>query len=348
MLSPAVRAYIDGGNGDDQVLAGNREAFAAWSIWPRILQRDGEGSTRLTLFGQTLRHPFLLAPVARHGLVHAEAERATARAAVATSTVMVASTQSTLPLETIAGELAGTGWFQLYPQARRADTLALLRRAEAAGFRAIVLTVDAPVQMASRDAQRAGPAWASGNVPANLVGQTAPERRALEADASLVFQGAMADAPSLDDFAWLREQTRLPIIAKGVLHPDDAVALIGLGADGLIVSNHGGRTLDAAVPALQALPLIRACVGTDVPLLLDGGVRSGSDAFKALALGAQAVLLGRPQLHALAVGGARGVAHLIRLLRDELEVTMALAARFNLAQIDRSALHARTSHVDDV
>ncbi len=343
LLPPAVSAYIDGGNGDNQCLRANRDAFAAWSIWPRVLQRHAQGSTQLSLFGQHLCHPILLAPLARHGLVHAEAEVATAQAARATGTVMVASTQSSLSLETIAAELAGTGWFQLYLQPRRDDTLALVRRAEAAGFCALVLTLDAPVQMASREAMRAGPAWPAGEIVANLAQQSLPARRELDADASLIFQGAMADAPDWDDVAWLRRATRLPILAKGALHPDDAARLVALGVDGLIVSNHGGRALASAPATLTVLPAIRARVGAAVPVLLDGGIRSGSDAFKAIALGADAVLVGRPQLHALAVAGARGVAHLLKLLRDEFEVTMALAGCFNLADIGRHTLLERTN-----
>lgn len=342
LLPPAVAAYIDGGSGDDQALRANREAFAAVSLLPRVLRRDGTGSTRLQLFGRTLRHPILLAPVARHGLVHADAEAATARAARATASVMVASTQSSLPLETIAAALDGLGWFQLYLQPRREDTLALVRRAEAAGFRALVLTLDAPVQMASREAMRAGPAGSPGDVVPNLARQSPPPRRELEADASLVFQGAMADAPDWEDLAWLRRETALPIVAKGVAHPDDAVRLRELGVDGIAVSNHGGRALAAAPASLHLLPAIRARLGDAFPLLLDGGVRSGADVFKALAFGADAVMIGRPQLHALAVAGAAGVTHLLKSLRDELEVTMALTGCFRLADIDRRAVFERT------
>jgi 4-hydroxymandelate oxidase len=342
LLSPAAAAYIDGGNGDDQALRSNRDAFAAVALLPRVLRRGGEGSTRLRLFGQALRHPIVLAPVARHGLVHADAEAATARAARATDTLMVASTQSTLPLETIAAELGGVGAFQLYLQPRREDTLALVRRAEAAGFNVLFVTLDAPVQMASRAAMRAGPAWRAADTVPNLARQLPPSRREVAADASLVFQGAMADAPDWDDLAWLRRETRLPILAKGVAHPDDAARLVELGIDGLAVSNHGGRALSVAPASLHLLPAIRARVGASVPLLLDGGIRSGSDVFKALAFGADAAMIGRPQLHALAVAGAAGVAHLLRLLRDELEVTMALTACFTLAEIDRRAVFERT------
>ena len=251
--------------------------------------------------------------------------------------VMVASTQSSVPMERIAAELAGQGWFQLYLQPRRDDTLTLIRRAEAAGFRALVVTLDAPVQAASRAALKGGFSAVPQTFP-NLADFQPMPRRELEPGKSIIFQGMMADALDWRDLEWLRMQTNLPIIAKGISHPEDALRLMEIGMDAIGVSNHGGRVLDGVPASLSLLPAIRQRVGPDLPLLLDGGVRSGSDSFKAIALGANAVMIGRPQLHALAVAGALGLAHLMRLFREELELTMALAGCFTLADITLECL----------
>ncbi len=334
---PAVWAWLQSGSGTERTLRANRAAFDCIGLYNRLLRRCSGGSTRLELFGQQLSHPILLAPVAQHGLVHADGELATARGTRASDTVMVASTQSSVSMEAIGSELAGQGWFQLYLQPRRDDTLTLIRRAEVAGFRALVLTLDAPVQPASRAALLANFGAVEQAFP-NLRDFPAANRRELDPGDSIVFQGVMADAPDWQDLHWLRRQTDLPIIAKGVSCPDDAQRLIEAGIEAIGVSNHGGRTLDGVPASLHLLQSIRQRVGPDLPVLLDGGVRSGSDVFKALALGANAVMIGRPQLHALAIAGALGVAHLIRLFRDELELTMALTGVFNLADITPDCL----------
>jgi isopentenyl diphosphate isomerase/L-lactate dehydrogenase-like FMN-dependent dehydrogenase len=339
---PDVLAWVRGGAGDESTLKANRAAFDQWQIMPRVLHDCAAGSTRLELFGQHLRHPIVLAPVGHQGLIHPGGECEIARAAVACATLMVSSTQSTCSLEQIA-EVGGQRWFQLYFQSRRSQTLTLVRRAEAAGNSALMVTLDAPVQASSRAAQRAGFALPAELAPANLRDFEAPVPRVLAADASIIFQGWMSDAPSWADVAWLRQQTRLPILAKGVAHPADARRLLELGIDGLVVSNHGARTLDGAPASLALLPGIRQMAGAQVPVLLDGGIRSGSDVFKALALGADAVMIGRPQIYALASAGAAGVMQLLRVLRDELELTMALAGCPQLADIGASALYSRNT-----
>lgn len=337
VLPPDVWAWLAGGAGDEVTRRANEAAWLRYALRQRVLCRRADGHTRVSLFGQTLRHPIVLAPVAQQRRCHPDGERAVAQAAAATDTVMVASTQSSVPMETIAAECPGRAWFQLYLQPRRSDTLALVRRAEAAGFGALVLTVDAPVQALPRAAQRCGFA-PSPQGAVNLSQQAPVPPRELAADDSPIFQGAMADAADFDDVSWLRGQTRLPLIAKGVTDPDDADHLRAIGVDGLVVSNHGGRVLDGVPASLDALSAIRARVGADLPILIDGGIRSGQDVFKAMALGAHAVMIGRPYVAALSVAGALGVAHLIRLLRTELELTMALCARFTPAEIDASAL----------
>lgn len=325
VLDPATLAWLEGGSGEERTLRDNLASFERRRLMPRLLRDCGGGSTATSLLGRPLHHPFLLAPVGWQALMHLDGELATARAAAATDTLMVLSTMSTVSLEAVAAELPGDKWFQLYFQPDRAVTRDLVRRAEVAGYTALVVTLDTPVQALSPRAQRAGFRMPDFLRAANLAGYPAPSVRRLGPGESPVFQGLMADAPGWDDLAWLLAETRLPVLAKGVAHPDDARRLQSLGLAGLVVSNHGGRALDGAPATLDLLPGVRAAVGPDYPVLLDGGVRRGRDAFMALALGADAMLVGRPQLQALAVAGALGVAHLLRLLRGEFEVCMALA-----------------------
>jgi len=324
-LPHAVREYIASGNADEITLKRNREAFEAIQILPRVLQRCENGSTSTRLFGQQFKHPFLLAPVAHQALVHPQAELATAQAADAMRAGMVASTFASHRLEEIAAQTQQPKWFQIYWQTPRENTLTLLKRAEAAGYSAIVVTVDLPVTgMRNRD-QRAGAATQLDFRTPNLDDLPAPPPRQLERTDSLVFKGPMADAPDWDDLKWLKQQTKLPVLVKGILHAGDALMASQIGLDGVVVSNHGGRSLDGIPAAIQCLAGIRKTVGDQFTILVDGGIRRGSDIFKALALGADAVLIGRPQVFALAVAGALGVAHMLRILEQELEINMALA-----------------------
>ncbi|KQP23598.1 2-hydroxy-acid oxidase [Pseudorhodoferax sp. Leaf267] len=336
---PAPRmAYIAGGSGAGHTVAANRVAFDAWAIWPRVLRDVTHGHLACTLGGEDFAHPLLLAPVAYQRLAHPAAERASAQAAQALDAGLVSSTLATCTLEDIAAAAGPRRWFQLYFQPRRDATLGLLRRAEAAGYGAVVVTLDASIQAASHTALAAGFRMPDDCVPANLLGHPAAPQRTLAPGHSRVFQGLMAEAPTLQDLDWLLEQARVPVWVKGVLHPDDAALLRARGVRGLVVSNHGGRGLDGAPASLTALPAVRAAVDVDYPLLFDGGIRSGADVFKALALGADAVLLGRLQVYALAVAGALGVAHMLKLLREELEATMALAGCATLADITPATL----------
>ena len=339
-------AYLQGGAGDEHTLDANVRAWQALQLVPRVLQRTAGGHTRTQLFGRTLAHPLILAPVAYQTLAHPEGEMDTALAAAAQKAGFVLSTQATTRLEDIgdavaADDLRGPLWMQLYLQPDRAFTKALVHRAEAAGFDAIVLTVDAPTSGVRDRERRAGFRLPAGVSAVNLMGMApAPAREVPHENGhgSALFDDLLHHAPTWDDVAWLRAQTRRPILLKGVLHPDDARQALSLGVDGLIVSNHGGRTLDTVLPTARALPRIADAVGSDMPLLVDGGIRRGTDVLKALALGARAVLIGRPYVHALATAGALGVAHCIRLLRDELEAAMALTGCATLADIHRDLI----------
>ncbi len=339
-LDPATWAHIQQGS-----TPANRAALARWGLVPRALQPLDGGSTATMLFGQAHAAPILLAPVAYQRLAHPQGEIATAQAAAALDTALVASTLSSVTLEAIiqalhdaAGQLQHPApppaWFQLYVQPDPADTLALVRRAEATGYGALVVTVDAAIK-------RAEFALPPGVAAANLAGQAAPRHHTQAHGGHLVFGSALAaQAPTWDTLAWLRRETGLPLVVKGLLHPDDALRARDAGADAVIVSNHAGRVLDGVAPALMLLPAMRAALGTDYPLLLDGGIRSGADALKAMALGAQAVLVGAPQFHALAVGGMAGVAHMLHILRTGFELAMAQCGCTRVDQITRDLVIA--------
>lgn len=331
-MDAASWAYVSGGAGDELTRRWNEESYQRLALIPRVLNGGG-GHTRLSLLGREFAHPIFVAPIAHQKLAHPDGEAATAKAATAMDAGMVLSTLSSMAMEDVAKAGAACCWFQLYMQAHRDDTLSVARRAEACGFEALVVTVDAPVGGARNREQRAGFRLPADLRSENLSHLRARSPRQLGEGESAVFQGFMADAPTWDDIAWLKDQTRLPIIVKGVLAADDAERVIAAGCAGLVVSNHGGRTLDTAIATIDALPEIAARVGGRIPILIDGGVRRGTDVLKALALGAEAVLVGRPIVYGLSVAGASGVAHVLKLLRDEFELAMALTGCRSLADI---------------
>ncbi|MDD2178276.1 alpha-hydroxy-acid oxidizing protein [Acidovorax sp. D2M1] len=329
-------AYFSGGAADEISLHSNRSAWDALPLWPRVLRPLAGGHTRVPLLGRTLAHPIVLAPVAFQRMAHPDGELAMAYAAAALGAGVVLSTQASVSLESVAQAVLpdpgrGPLWFQLYLQPDRGFTQALVQRAEAAGYEALVLTVDAPTSGVRDRERRTGFRLPPGVGPVNLAGLQAPAPCALSPGQSALFDGLLHHAPTWDDIAWLQSITRLPVLLKGVLHPADARQAVSLGAAGLIVSNHGGRTLDTAPATANALPRVAQAVAGAVPVLVDGGIRRGTDVLKAMALGASAVLVGRPAVWGLANAGAAGVAHVLRLLRDELEVAMALTGCATLA-----------------
>ncbi len=347
-LGDAAWAYLAGGAADGLTLDDNACAWRRLRLWPRVLRPLAGGHTRSQLLGRALPHPVLLAPVAYQTLFHPDGERGSALAAAMQGAGLVLSAQASTRLEAVAAlvrDEPGRGplWFQLTMQPDRGFTRDLVRRAEAAGFEALVLTVDAPTHGVRDRELRAGFRLPPGVAAVNLQGAPAAAARAQPPvgiggnGGSALFDGLLHHAPTWGDVAWLQAQTRLPLLLKGVLHPDDALQAAGLGVAGIVVSNHGGRTLDTTPATALALPRIAAALaaraGPSPALLVDGGIRRGSDVFKALALGAHAVLVGRPMVQALAAAGAPGVARAIRLLRDELEITMALTGCATLADI---------------
>ena len=322
-------AYFGAHAGDGSTARANAAAWQSIELLPRVLRAAGGPETASALCGRPLPWPVLVAPMALQRMAHPDGELATALAASAQGAGMVLSSQASQPLEDVARAVRGGGqrgplWLQLYFLPERSATLELVRRAEAAGFEALVVTVDAAVRAARPAELRAGFRMPPGIATVNLPPvATATSLRAM-----------VAQAPGWHDIAWLRAQTRLPLLIKGVLHPADVREAVAQGVDGLIVSNHGGRTLDTAVATARALPGAVEAAGGRLPVLVDGGIRHGTDIFKALALGASAVLVGQPVLWGLASAGAAGAAHVLRLLRDEFEVTMAQCGAGSLADID--------------
>lgn len=338
-------AYFSGGAADEITLRANRSAWEALPLWPRVLRPLVGGHTRVSLLGRTLAHPILLAPIAFQRLAHPDGELAMAYAAAALGAGVVLSTQASVSLEAVAQAVLpdrgrGPLWFQLYLQHDRGFTQALVQRAEAAGYEALVLTVDAPTSGVRDRERRAGFRLPPGVGPVNLAGLQAPTATELRPGQSALFDGLLHQAPTWDDIAWLQSITRLPVLLKGVLHPADARQAVAAGAAGLIVSNHGGRTLDTAPATASALPRVVQAVGGALPVVVDGGIRRGTDVLKAMALGASAVLVGRPAIWGLANAGAAGVAHVLRLLRDELEIAMALTGCATLADASQALLNA--------
>lgn len=329
-------AYFSGGAADEITLHANKSAWDGMRLLPRVLRGTAGGDTRVTLLGRMLEHPVLLAPVAYQCLAHPDGELASAMAAAALGAGVVLGTQASVSLEAVARCVLGDGgrgplWFQLYWQPDRQSTKKLVARAEAAGFEALVLTVDAPVHGARDRERRAGFQLPPGVGAVNLSAMPTAPPAELPRGASRLFHDLLLAAPTWEDVAWLQKQTRLPIVLKGILHPDDARHACELGVAGLIVSNHGGRTLDTAIATAHALPAVIRAVQGAMPVLVDGGIRRGTDILKAMALGAAAVLIGRPYVFGLAHAGAHGVAHVLRLLRDELEISMALTGCRSLA-----------------
>ncbi|MGW6395917.1 alpha-hydroxy acid oxidase [Streptomyces sp. NPDC055103] len=326
VLAPDVYDFVAGGSGDESTLNANRAAFDRCHLVPRVLSGVAAADTTTTLLGAPASMPVAVAPMAFHSVVHPDGEPAVARAAAAAGIPFTASTLAGRPLDELSAA-GGPLLFQLYWLRDRARTEWLIDEAERLGARALVLTVDVPFMGRRLRDLRNGFAVPAHAAPVNLPDTQHGGGQSVGGHAAAVIDPTLSWA----DVDRLRRRTRLPLVLKGVLDPADARRAVDLGVDGLVVSNHGGRQLDGAVPSLLALPAIRDEVGDACELLLDSGVRSGTDVLRALALGATGVLLGRPVLWGLAAGGEAGVTGVLELLRAELEGAMALAGAPNVA-----------------
>ena len=337
-LSPMAFEYVAGGAGEEVTLRRNREAWNEVTLAPRVLRDVSRVDLSLELLGQGLDFPILLAPTGYQGLMHPGGEREAARGAAAANAVYVVSSVANTPLDEIARAAPGLRWYQLYVQKDRGWTREIVARAEASGYRALMLTVDTPVLGARDREKREGFALPPGlslpNFPPLPGAYTASVHHAPDS----IYNPFLDPGMTWEAVAWLRSISTLPVVLKGVLAPEDAALAVQHGAAAVVVSNHGGRLLDGAPATAVALPRVVETVAGRVPVLVDGGIRRGSDVLRALALGAHAVLIGRPYVWGLATAGAAGVERVVRMLRLELEGAMALAGLRSLAEVGRDAL----------
>lgn len=341
-LSAAAYGYVAGGAGEERTMQANREAFDRVRLVPRMLGEVGARDLSTTVLGTTLNAPILLGPVGVLSIVHPDGELAVARAANATGVTHVLSNAASTTIEQVAEATPDAPrWFQLYPPNDPEVRRSLVARAEAAGNEAIVVTLDTlTMPWRPRDLQNAYLPFLLGEGIANYTADPA-FRAKLEKTPEEDPQGAIgmwaATFPnpgmSWDDLAALRSETTLPLLVKGILHPDDARRAVDLGIDGVIVSNHGGRQVDGSVGALDQLPAVVAAVPDGVPVLIDSGVRTGSDVLKALALGAQAVLVARPWVWGLALEGQAGVEQVVRSLLADLDLSLAMCGLSSVADV---------------
>jgi lactate 2-monooxygenase len=346
-LSPTAYDYVAGGAGGEDTMRANREAFYRWRIVPRMLRDVSHRDLTAELLGSRLPAPVILGPVGVQGIIHSEAEVATARAAASLGVPFALSTVSTRSIEEVAKSAGNAAlWFQLYWGKNPELTASMLQRAERAGYKALVVTLDTSMlAWRERDLQHAYLPFILGQGLANYFSDPVfrallpepPERNPIPA---IQLWGSLFSNTALTwgDIPFLRQHTRLPILLKGILHAADAAHALDAGVDAIIVSNHGGRQVDGAVAALDALPAVVKEVNGRIPVLFDSGIRRGADVFKALALGARVVLLGRPYIWGLAVAGEQGVRDVVLNLLADLDLTLALSGHASCRALDPSAL----------
>jgi 4-hydroxymandelate oxidase len=346
-LSPMAREYLQSGAADEITLRRNRSVYDSLLLKPRVLCGVEHLDTSLTLFGGKLPHPLLLSPTAHQKLFHKNGELAASAGAAQAQTIYTASSFSTVSIEKIAASSSYPIWFQLYTPPDRAISADLIQRAEKSGCKAIVLTVDTPVLGTRNREMRSGFHLPRGMARENLRKYGVGLTRTAHFSSTGVATTALDASLTWKHVDWVRSRTKLPLLLKGILAPEDAKLAVQHGADGVIVSNHGARNLDTTPSTLEALPGVVEAVAGKIPVLVDGGIRRGTDIFKALALGATATLIGRPYVYGLAVSGSAGVALVVEILLAELRAAMALCGRPTLASIDKSALwnHLNTQKI---
>ena len=344
VMTPGAVGYVAGGAGGEDTMAANRAAFDRWRLVPRMLRGiPAQRDHATTLLGTTMPAPVLLAPIGVLSIVHPDAESGAARAAAALGLTMVVSTAGSQTMEDVAAAApGGPRWFQLYWPADRELAASFVARAEAAGYEALVVTLDTwQLGWRPRDLSQAYLPFLKAEGVANYFSDPVFQRGLPEGDegaAVLKFVG-LFNNPALtwDDLAWLRGQTSLPIVLKGLQHPDDVRRATDAGVQAVVCSNHGGRQVDGAVGSLDALPGLVEVAG-ELPVLFDSGIRTGADAAKALALGATAVLLGRPWVHGLALAGEAGVHHVLRSFLADLDLQVGLSGHRTVHELSRESL----------
>jgi 4-hydroxymandelate oxidase len=334
-ISGSILDYYDGGANDEITLRDNPAAFGRIPLYPRVFRGTDRRDTSTTVLGFPVTMPVIVAPVALLGMIHPDGETPAARATTAVGSIFVLSTFSVTPVEAIVEAATGPVWFQLYVYKDRGASEALVKRVEAAGCSALELTADAPILGSRERDVRNSFALPEGLWAPNLTADAALPLP--ESGTGSPFAGAFAALvdPGLtwDDVAWLQSITTLPVLVKGIVRADDAKRAVDAGASGIIVSNHGGRQVDTAPATIDVLKSITDAVGDTVEVLVDGGIRRGTDVVKALALGARGVQIGRPVLWGLAVAGEQGVADVLDVLREELDLAMALTGCRSVADI---------------
>jgi 4-hydroxymandelate oxidase len=329
-LSHVAWEYYASGSGDEQTVRWNREALAKIQLKTRVLVDLAHIDTRIELLGEKLPHPILLAPTSTHMLAHPEGEVATVRGAGAAGAILIVSTVSNRSVEEVAQAATLPIWFQLYVEDDRGRTKALIERAEAAGCRALCITVDNPWHYARNRQDRIFDNAPKFPFPNIHLASGGPGGRGRE--------GGGARRFTWKDLEWVQSFAKTPTVLKGILNPEDADRAAKAGVAAIVVSNHGGRGLDTVPATIEALPMVAQKVSGRIPILMDGGIRRGGDVLKAIANGASAVLIGRPYLYGLAVAGSDGVRNVVEILRTEFEAAMALTGRTSIAAIDRSVL----------
>lgn len=345
-LSQMAFDYYSSGAWDEITLRDNRAAFERIKLLPRMLVDVSKRDLSVTILGETLQLPILIAPMAFQCLAHLDGEVATARAAALTGTGMILSTMSTKSIEEVATvDNDSSHWFQLYIHKDKGLTRALVERAFAAGYKALCLTVDAPMLGQRERDKRNEFTLPDGLHLANLTSMSGLDIPHYSKESGLFayFAQQLNPAVTWQDLEWLQSLSPLPLVVKGILRADDAVNAVKCGAKAIIVSNHGGRQLDSAIASIEALPDVVAAVNNQAEVLVDGGIRRGIDILKAIAYGANAVLIGRPILWGLALNGEVGVAHVIQLLRAEFDLAMALSGCTCIKDIDSSLLRYKNS-----
>jgi lactate 2-monooxygenase len=347
--------YVAGGAGSGATMKANRDAIDRLVLQPRMLCNVEERDLSVTLFGRNYQSPILLAPIGVQSIIHEQGELASARASAKAGVPYIASTASSYTMEEIA-EVMGdaTRWFQLYWGKDKEVTASMLRRAEKAGYSALVVTLDTPILgWREKDLDLSYLPFINGIGIANYLCDPAfcsnlknSPQEDMKSAIQFFFSIFSNSSLTWEDIAFLREHTKLPILLKGILHPHDAELALQADVDGIIVSNHGGRQVDGAIGAMDALLGVCEVVQGRVPVLMDSGIRRGSDVVKAISLGATAVLIGRPYAYGLAVGGEEGVSHVLRNLIADTDLTLALSGRSSIRELDSSLLFKRPSSLN--